>query len=299
MPKAQTRLINMKASTPVTRLSIWRNEQLFDIDFVSYRLYNHHFPRHFHDHYVIEMVTNGADGFYCNGTNYIAETNELVCINPGEVHTGNTIGNGGLSYYSLCPRREKLSEIAELLNIPLQRDFNFEQTVSDRPLFIAKMKALFQSFQQPNSNLEQEELFIDCMKELLQPSSTITEIRSSPNDARVKQVKEYIRANFKNDISLQQLSALVSLNPYHLIRLFKRNTGLSPYDYLLVTRTEYGRQLLRKGYAVKDAAFASGFYDTSHFNRSFRKYAGASPKFFLSSKGQDRTSFINKDELDL
>jgi AraC-like DNA-binding protein len=175
----------------------------------------------------------------------------------------------------------------------------FEQTVSDHPLFTVKMKALFHSFNQPGNNLEQEELFVDCMKELLQPSSAATEIRSSSNDVRVKQVKDFIRVNFKNDISLQQLSSLVSLNPYHLIRLFKRNTGLSPYDYLLITRTEYGRQLLRRGYAVKDAALASGFYDTSHFNRSFSKYAGASPKFFLSSKGQDCTSFIDQDERDL
>jgi AraC-like DNA-binding protein len=289
----------MKSSTPLSRLSIWRNEQLFDIDFISYRLHNHHFPRHFHDHYVIEMVTGGTDGFYCNGTNYIAETNELVCINPGEVHTGNTIGNTALSYYSLCPRKEKLSEIANLLHISLPPGFRFENTVSDRPLFAAGMKALFNSFHRPGNNLEQEELFVDCMKELLQPAVTTTEIRSSAKDPRVRQVKEYIHAHFKNDISLQQLSSLVSLNPYHLIRLFKRNTGLSPYDYLLVTRAEYGKQLLRKGYAVKDAAIESGFYDTSHFNRSFRKYAGVSPKFFLSSKGQYCTSIINQDELDL
>lgn len=289
----------MKASTPLSRVSIWRNEQLFDIDFIGYRLHNHHFSRHFHDHYVIEMVTSGTDSFYCNGTNYIAETNELVCINPGEVHTGNTIGNTGLSYYSLCPRKEKLSEIANLLDISLPRDFHFEQTVTDRPLFATRMKALFNSFHQPGNNLEQEELFIDCMKELLQPRATATEIISSPGEPRVKQVKEYIHAHFKKDISLQQLSSLVSLNPYHLIRLFKRNTGLSPYDYLLVTRTEYGKQLLRKGYAVKDAAIGSGFYDTSHFNRSFRKYAGVSPKFFLSSKGQYCTNFITRDELDL
>jgi AraC-like DNA-binding protein len=282
----------MKAANPVTRLSIWRHEQLFDIDFVSYDLSNHHFPRHFHDHYVIEIVVRGTDSFYCNGVNYIAEANELVCINPGEVHTGNTVGNTNLWYYSLCPGWEKLLEVATSLHIHLPADFNFEHTVSNRPLFAQKMTALFQSFGKTNNNLEQQELLVDCMKELLEPSSTHAEIKPLTNDTRVKMLMEYIRVHFRDDISLQQLSSLVNLNPYHLIRLFKRNTGLSPYDYLLVTRTEYGRQLLRSGYAVKDAATASGFYDTSHFSRSFRKFAGVSPKFFLSSKGQYRTTNI-------
>lgn len=289
----------MKAATPVTRLSLWRNEQLFDIDFASYQLSNHHFPRHFHDHYVIEMVVRGTDSFYCNGVTYIAEENELVCINPGEVHTGSTVGGAALRYYSFCPRPEKLLQVAEALQVHLPSNFHFEHTVSNRPLFANKMKTLFQSFGQRNNNLEQQELFFDCMKELLEPSTNAATIKPSKNDPRVKQVIEYIRSHFQDDISLQQLSALVNLNPYHLIRLFKRNTGLSPYDYLLVMRTEYGRQLLRKGYAVKDAANASGFYDTSHFNRSFRKFAAVSPKFFLSSKGQYRTNFIGGDSFAL
>ncbi len=87
------------------------------------------------------------------------------------------------------------------------------------------------------------------------------------------------------------MAALVNLNPFHLTRLFKKTTGLTPYDHLLILRTEYARQLLGKGYKVQEAAREAGFYDSSHLNRSLRKIAGTSPKSFLSSKGQYRTSF--------
>jgi AraC-like DNA-binding protein len=87
------------------------------------------------------------------------------------------------------------------------------------------------------------------------------------------------------------MAALVNVNPFHLTRLFKKATGLSPYDYLLIVRTEFARQLLAKGYKVQDAAQEAGFYDSSHLNRSLRKIAGTSPKSFLSSKGQYRTIF--------
>ena len=85
------------------------------------------------------------------------------------------------------------------------------------------------------------------------------------------------------------MAELVSLNPFHLLRLFKKTTGVTPYDYLQIIRAERAKKLLKNGYPVQEAAIASGFYDASHLNRSFRKIAGTSPKSFLSSKGQYRT----------
>ena len=76
----------------------------------------------------------------------------------------------------------------------------------------------------------------------------------------------------------------INVSPFHLIRLFKNATGLSPYEYLLSLRMEHAKQLLQKGYSVKQAAWKAGFYDTSHFNRLFRKVSGTNPKIFRSSK---------------
>jgi AraC-like DNA-binding protein len=102
---------------------------------------------------------------------------------------------------------------------------------------------------------------------------------------------DFIRLHYKEDISLQQLADKTWLNPFHLIRLFKKFVGVSPYDYLLIIRAERAKQLLRKGFKVQDAAAESGFYDSSHLNRVFYKIAGMSPKSFRSSKSQYCTSF--------
>ena len=114
---------------------------------------------------------------------------------------------------------------------------------------------------------------------------------TNEKDTRVQLLIDYMRSHFKEEISLQQLALLVNLNPFHLVRLFKKAIGLSPYEYLLIVRAEHARQLLRSGYQVQEAALEAGFYDASHFNRLFRKIAGTSPKSFRSSKCQYRTSF--------
>ena len=282
----------MKAAAPLTKFSLQQSEQLFNIDFASYSLSHHHFSRHFHDHYVIELVVDGLDNFYCDGKNYTAKNNQLVLINPGEVHTGNTVSDTTLHYYSLYPGKKALEQVAASLGISLPADFCFQRSLLDQSLLTQKFRLLFDSFSSAHSSWEQEEIFFDCMYELLQPATcnNFESLSNHKKDGRIDLLIDFIRLNYKEDISLQQMADLVRLNPFHLVRLFKKSVGVSPYDYLLIIRAEHAKQLLRKGFKVKDAAIASGFYDSSHFNRMFYKIAGISPKSFRSSKSQYCTS---------
>lgn len=271
--------------TPYTQLTLWRSENLYNIDFAAYSLSNHHFPRHFHDHYVIELVLNGIDSFYCNGNNYQATENQMIFINPGEVHTGSTVSHTMLNYFSLYPDRKTLEQVAEMIHIKLPADFNFSQAVQSYGSITEKFRQLYHTMGSSRSSLKQQEIFIDCMQALLQqPGSKPDTV--DKKDKRIQVLIDFIHAYFKEDITLQQMAELVRLNPFHLIRVFKKATGLSPYEYLLIVRTEYSKQLLRKGYKVQEAALDSGFYDASHFNRMFRRIAATSPKTFRLSKSQ-------------
>lgn len=283
----------MGNASPINQVQLWRSEQLFNIDFASYSLSHYSFSKHFHGYYVIELVVKGTDTFYCAGKTYTATNNQLVFINPGEVHTGSTMEDNLLQYFSLYPDKKTIQAVAEALEISIPGDINFQYPVMDQPIIAEKFIKLFRSFQLSANILLQEELFFDYMNELLRQINQTDHTKSftAEKDKRVQLLIDYIKAHFKEEISLQQLASFVSLNPFHLVRLFKKKTGVSPYDYLLITRTEYARQLLRSGYQVQDAAIEAGFYDSSHFNRLFRKIAGTSPKSFRLSKSQYHTIF--------
>lgn len=198
-----------------------------------------------------------------------------------------------LRYLSLYPDQDAIDRIASLLHLPIAHDFHFRDHVVHQPGLSAKFLRLFVTLETKGDPLEQEEIFFDCMNSLLQSTSRINKVpKEAPgSDTRVNRLIEFIRANFRDEISLQQMSELVNLNAFHLVRLFKKKVGVSPYDYLLILRAEYAKKLLRQGYKVHDAASLAGFYDTSHLNRSLRKIAATSPKSFLSSKSQFRTKF--------
>ncbi len=270
---------------------IWR---FFDIDFAFYKFINHTFPRHFHDHFVIEMVTKGVDKFYCEGKTYTATPGQFIFINPGEVHTGSTIADHDLEYLSFYPTNERLQEIAEILHRKTMGEISFNKTIITDPVLVQLFSNFTNSMQGGEGNsLSIEEAFINCMDCFLNLSSINTGKSVQLSDTRIKKVREYLDAHFKSKVSITELAALANTNPFHLIRIFKKNLGLTPNEYLLTKRTQLAINLLKKGYKVNEAALLAGFYDSSHFNRLFRKMTGLSPKELRLSNSHDRTIFVN------
>ena len=273
----------MKGPAPIVNIKHWRNENCFNIPFARYSLTHHSFPRHFHEHYVIQLVMRGTDNFYCNGGMHTAGEKELVFINPGEVHTGSTVSEEPLCYYSISPNIDQLQDIASILEKPLPRDFCFQNSKSQQPRLAKKMELLFNAIQCEAESLLCQQLFLDLMNDLLASGKEVSQSLTK-NDGRVQQLIRFMRHSFTEPVSLQQMAEHTRMSPFHLIRVFKAATGLSPYEYLLTLRVEYAKHLLAKGRNVQDAALESGFYDTSHLNRMFRKVSGSTPKFFRLSK---------------
>jgi len=145
------------------------------------------------------------------------------------------------------------------------------------------MRSLFHAIEQGAQSILSEELFFDVMNDLLDNGKR-SDTPSIRPDARVKELINVMRDSFTEPLTLQRMSELVRISPFHLIRLFKTSTGLSPYEYLVTLRVEHARKLLTDGRTVQDAALESGFYDTSHLNRMFKKVSGSTPKIFRSSK---------------
>lgn len=70
----------------------------------------------------------------------------------------------------------------------------------------------------------------------------------------------------------------------HLSRLFRRQFGLTPGEYLTAQRLEKAKILLRNsGTTVAEAAYAAGFHDPGYFARCFRRQNGISPREFRGS----------------
>ncbi|MCH2233634.1 MAG: AraC family transcriptional regulator [Crocinitomicaceae bacterium] len=97
----------------------------------------------------------------------------------------------------------------------------------------------------------------------------------------VTQVMEYINDNLDKNISLDFICNEFQLHPNYIIRKFREVTGYKLSEYLMKIRLEHSIQdLIQTNNSAGIIALDNGFYDQSHFNRSFKKNIGKSPMQF-------------------
>jgi AraC-like DNA-binding protein len=78
-------------------------------------------------------------------------------------------------------------------------------------------------------------------------------------------------------VRLAELSKLVGLNRSHLIRSFKKATGLPPHAYFLQLKVSEAKRRLVRGEPISQVALETGFADQSHFSRVFKNAVGITP----------------------
>ena len=120
----------------------------------------------------------------------------------------------------------------------------------------------------------------DCLYTLLF-AVTVKKEESNQGGNVITLAQEYIRQNIKEDLTLEKIAEYVHLSSSHFSRIFKKETGYSPYEYILLVRINKAKHLLRTTRkSVKDIAFAVGYRSESNFCNSFTQRVGVSPSGF-------------------
>lgn len=92
---------------------------------------------------------------------------------------------------------------------------------------------------------------------------------------------QYIRAHYSEKITLEDLARLVSMSQYHFARMFKRSCGYSPHEFLILTRLNRAKHLLKTtDLPVKVIAQNVGYPSVTTFTNAFSSRVGLSPSLF-------------------
>lgn len=127
----------------------------------------------------------------------------------------------------------------------------------------------------------QARVFIDQALRLLEPTSpTFTRLRSSPTLApwQERKVLDHIGRRLDKSISNGDLAEIASLSIGHFSRCFKGSFGVSPREYVIRSRLERAKRLMRETPApLSQIALDSGFADQAHMSRLFHAIVGSTP----------------------
>jgi two-component system response regulator YesN len=95
----------------------------------------------------------------------------------------------------------------------------------------------------------------------------------------VKSVAEFIKTNYTQDISLEDIAKRFNVNAPHLSKIFLKYAGESPSKYIMSLRMNEAKHLLslKKELTVKEIGEAVGYPDPYYFSRIFKQFTGMTP----------------------
>ncbi len=275
--------------------NFWREPELGNTELLHARFVNHSYTRHSHDTFAIGMIEVGAEEFECNRQKFVAPAGSIVVINPGEVHTGQAASEGGWTYRMLYPEAELLQKVlSETTGKQGVIPFFKNVVIGDNELAPELLNLHF-DLQSPISNLERQSRFLWWLTRLIQRHSETRQLplKEGHEPRAIRQAREFLVENYRENISLDTLAEKVGLSPYHLLRTFRRSCGLPPHAYQNQVRLNQARTLLKAGWHIPQVAIELGYVDQSHFTRQFKRIMGVTPGQYIKRNNlQDNPSFL-------
>lgn len=108
----------------------------------------------------------------------------------------------------------------------------------------------------------------------------------SREPSAVEKAAARINEQFDQNLTVEDLAREAGLSQYHFIRSFKKETGFTPHEYLVHTRLNTARYLLKNSrLSVKDICFRTGFSSESVFCGAFRRHTGLTPSQYRNQPG--------------
>ena len=136
----------------------------------------------------------------------------------------------------------------------------------------------------PINEAELKDLINKAIYNINQNSKQPDHINAVNYSLPVRLACEYIEKNFQENINLNKISNYVSLSKNYFCNIFKKETGITIWDYLIKIRMEEAkRMLLDTGLKTYEVSERVGYDDPSYFGRLFKKYTGFTPIEFRDS----------------
>jgi AraC-like DNA-binding protein len=216
--------------------------------------------------YLIMLVEDGEIQVEFDNNKYIAKKNSIVLLNCYKPHIyfsrGSSsfkwfhfTGNASHHYYNhLYEKNECIFESIDKTIIP-----QLVKEVLDHSRL---------------QKIDEEFISIKISQILYQLSDLDSHngIKGVANTDIIQRAVQFIRDNFQEKITLDDIASKVNLSPYYFLRIFRKSMGETPINYLIRYRLNEAKNLLYKTeLSVSEIAFKCGFNSESYFITTFKK----------------------------
>lgn len=242
------------------------------------------FPRHMHDQFGIGVIERGAQKSLSGRGMVEAAAGQVITVNPGEIHDGIPLGEGGRAWRMLYL---DIDIVRDVIADVCQKDrgfFEFAYPVDARPL-AERFNAVFSAVtakERPGETLHSDETLLMLLAAAMETAAK-PPVVTSPDT--IRRAKSSIDDDPAHPFRLADLAAEAGMSQFRFLRAFAKATGLTPHSYLLQRRVHLARHALAGGKPPAEVAFLAGFADQSHLNRVFVRQFGVTPAVYRAATG--------------
>lgn len=232
------------------------------------------YKKHSHKEYALGVTLRGIQQYNLDGSFQSSYKNGVMLFNPEQPHDGKAYDKAGIDYVMLYIDPTLFLEIIEKKDIvrfssPIVYNYRLEQQIlslsnavlrgTDEALCSELLLSLTDIFTQTN-------LYISYKKE----------------NTLIRKAKDIIHYNLENVLKLDDICKELNMSKFKFIRLFKANTGISPYQYFLNCKVEHAKKLIEKNRDIYSAVAECGFVDLTHLNKNFKNIYGITTFEYMS-----------------
>jgi AraC family transcriptional regulator len=199
--------------------------------------------------------------------------------------------DGPFHFLNFYISRDAIVEFAEVLDVPAVNDLVWEccELIED-PIIFQIGKCLLPAM---NTGIPMNKMFVDHLLFALLDHLVMKYggFKAPSANAQaglppwmLRKSMQFMREHLVDGITLVDIAHECGISVSGFVRLFKRSTGFSPHQWLVLQRIEKSIDLMRDRKAsLAYIAIASGFSDQSHFTRTFTRKMGVSPRLWRRS----------------
>lgn len=250
---------------------------------------------HYHDFDKIMIFIKGNVNYIIEGKSYHLEPYDIVLVNHHDIH--KPVIDTSVSYERIIVYLSpSFITSYQTDNYDLSDCFSQAKKKSSDVLRVASIRK--SSFFRIIRDLEYacshtgyanelycQTLFLEFMIQLNRAArdSHVEYISTGSGSRKILQIMEYIHKNLTSDITIDILSSSFYISRYHLMRMFRQETGYTISGYINEKRLLLARELLAQNKPITEICYECGFRSYSAFLRAYKKLYRESPASYRKS----------------
>lgn len=240
---------------------------------------------HYHEFYKVLIVLSGTGGYWIDGQHYQLRSGDVVLLDKRLFHRPEFeseyervivyISPEFLTGFSTedCDLTQCFSVAAgHILRLPSGERLRFLGLVKKLEEELASSAA--------GKDILSRGLLLRMLVEIyrMQRKAGFSRVQPlQPKDPRVAEILRYIDSHIQEDITVETLGEHFFLSKYHMMRMFRENTGVTIHAYIVDRRLLNARDLMGRGVGATEACYKAGFNSYCTFCRAYKKRFGMSP----------------------